>query len=128
MGEILRPIHLDELPQLFNILKGEMSFIGPRPLSLYNPTQKTLKNSKVFSITPGLTSLSRTIMYSSLKKRTKIIKKVFNKKINIKSLNFDKVIGTYYCNNISFLLDSRILLWTLSLELFRLKRLFQKKK
>lgn len=54
-GKWLRKYKLDELPQLVNILKGEMSFVGPRPevrkyVDLYNETQM-----KVLSVKPGLT-------------------------------------------------------------------------
>jgi undecaprenyl phosphate N,N'-diacetylbacillosamine 1-phosphate transferase len=55
VGKLIRKLSLDELPQLFNVLKGEMSFIGPRPLlpeylNLYNKEQK-----KRHDVTPGIT-------------------------------------------------------------------------
>ncbi|MDY0404727.1 sugar transferase [Virgibacillus sp. 179-BFC.A HS] len=58
-GKFLRATSLDELPELFNILKGEMSFVGPRPLlveylDLYNETQR-----KRHTVRPGLTGLAQ---------------------------------------------------------------------
>jgi lipopolysaccharide/colanic/teichoic acid biosynthesis glycosyltransferase len=60
-GKWLRKYKLDELPQLINILKGEMSFVGPRPevrkyVSLYTPEQ-----SAVLSVRPGLTDYASLI-------------------------------------------------------------------
>ncbi len=55
VGKLIRSLSLDELPQLFNVLKGDMSFVGPRPLlieylPLYNDIQKKRHNVK-----PGIT-------------------------------------------------------------------------
>jgi lipopolysaccharide/colanic/teichoic acid biosynthesis glycosyltransferase len=60
-GKWLRKRKLDELPQLINILKGEMSFVGPRPevrkyVNLYNPEQKM-----VLSVRPGLTDYASLV-------------------------------------------------------------------
>lgn len=58
-GKLLRSTSLDELPELFNILKGDMSIVGPRPLAVqylpyYNDTEK-----KRHSVLPGLTGLAQ---------------------------------------------------------------------
>jgi lipopolysaccharide/colanic/teichoic acid biosynthesis glycosyltransferase len=56
VGRLLRKSNLDELPQLFNVLKGEMSLVGPRPedpryVALYTPEQR-----RILQVRPGLTS------------------------------------------------------------------------
>ena len=60
MGSILRTSKLDELPQLWNVLKGEMSLIGPRPC-LLNQTEVIFERSSrgLFSFRPGITGLSQ---------------------------------------------------------------------
>ena len=59
-GSFLRKSKLDELPQLFNVLKGDMSFVGPRP-NLFNQTELIEERSKrdVYSIRPGITGLAQ---------------------------------------------------------------------
>lgn len=57
-GRFLRKYKLDELPQLFNVVKGEMSFVGPRPevpkyVALYTPEQR-----RVLEVLPGITDLA----------------------------------------------------------------------
>ncbi len=93
-GNFLRATSLDELPELFNILKGEMSFVGPRPLltkyiPLYSEDQM-----KRHSVRPGLTGLAQ-----------------INGRNNIsweEKFKFD----VYYSNNVSFFLDVKILFLT----------------
>jgi undecaprenyl phosphate N,N'-diacetylbacillosamine 1-phosphate transferase len=58
-GKTLRSLSLDELPELFNIIKGEMSFVGPRPLSvLYLPLYRGEERLR-HSVRPGLTGLAQ---------------------------------------------------------------------
>ncbi|GGG53362.1 hypothetical protein GCM10007332_13790 [Epilithonimonas arachidiradicis] len=95
MGKFVRKTSLDELPQLFNVLKGDMSFIGPRPLlvsylSLYNEEQK-----KRHLIKPGITGWAQVNGRNTITWEQKFIYDV------------------YYVNNMSFLLDVKILLMTI---------------
>jgi lipopolysaccharide/colanic/teichoic acid biosynthesis glycosyltransferase len=59
-GKLLRKTKIDELPQLWNVVKGEMSLVGPRPC-LPNQTQliQARKNLGVFSVRPGITGLAQ---------------------------------------------------------------------
>ena len=58
IGKIIRATSIDELPQLFNILKGEMSFVGPRPPLTYHPwpvEEYTEEQFRMFDVRPGIT-------------------------------------------------------------------------
>lgn len=58
VGKFIRATSIDELPQLFNILKGEMSFIGPRPALTYHPwpfEQYSDEQRRMFDVLPGIT-------------------------------------------------------------------------
>lgn len=59
-GQFLRRSKLDELPQLWNVLKGEMSLVGPRP-GLFNQEELTAERAKrgVFDVRPGITGLAQ---------------------------------------------------------------------
>lgn len=89
-GKKLRDSSIDELPQLFNVLKGDMSFIGPRPLlieylPLYNDRQK-LRHS----VRPGITGLAQVSGRNNISWA--------------KKLEFDSV----YAENLSLMLDIKI--------------------
>ena len=93
-GKIVRSLSLDELLQLFNVLKGDMSFVGPRPLlveylSLYNEEQK-LRHK----VRPGITGWAQVNGRNAISWQ--------------KKFEFD----VYYVKNISFLLDLKIMFLT----------------
>jgi lipopolysaccharide/colanic/teichoic acid biosynthesis glycosyltransferase len=58
MGHFLRRTKLDELPQLINVLKGEMSLVGPRPEDMSYIEFYTSEQSKILNIRPGITSMA----------------------------------------------------------------------
>jgi exopolysaccharide biosynthesis polyprenyl glycosylphosphotransferase len=57
IGRVLRKFSLDELPQLFNVVKGEMSLVGPRPLPVHESAAITGPYRRRFSMRPGITCL-----------------------------------------------------------------------
>ncbi len=94
VGKTIRRLSLDELPQLLNVLKGEMSFVGPRPLlpeylPLYNARQATRH-----SVLPGITGLAQVMGRNAISWDEK--------------LEWD----AKYAENISFWLDIKILALT----------------
>jgi len=58
IGRVLRKTKLDELPQLFNVLKGDMSFVGPRPDVPEITAKYTPKMKEIFAVRPGITSVA----------------------------------------------------------------------
>ena len=104
-GNFLRKTGLDELPQLFNIFKNDMSFIGPRPLLVEYLKKYTSYEKKRHIVKPGISGLAQV-----------------NPELNgVKSWSKSIKLDIYYVNNISFILDMQILLKTLKL-------IFSKKK
>ena len=100
-GKLLRKLSIDELPEIINILKGDMSIVGPRPLlvkylPLYNEEQKKRHN-----VRPGLTGYAQAYGRNSLTWEEKFEKDV------------------YYVENISLWLDIKILFKTVAVVLKR---------
>ena len=60
-GKFIRATKLDELPQLWNVLKGEMSLVGPRPNVKYETDMYTHIEKKLLSVKPGITDFSSII-------------------------------------------------------------------
>ena len=106
VGNFLRKTGLDELPQLFNILKNNMSFIGPRPLLVEYLKKYSNYEKKRHLVKPGITGLAQVNPEPSGVKSWS------------KSIKFD----IYYINNVSFILDIQILLKTALLILSKKKQ------
>ena len=68
IGSFLRRFKLDELPQLINVLKGEMSLVGPRPELSHYTDRYTMEEKQILSVKPGITDLS-SVKFSALDER-----------------------------------------------------------
>ncbi|MDR1645155.1 MAG: sugar transferase [Tannerellaceae bacterium] len=109
VGKTLRKTKLDEIPQLINIIKGDMSFVGPRPEILAYTSKYTPEEKRILSVRPGITDIS-SLKYISLDEV-------------VGSLNADEYYEKYvfhdknrlrleYVDKQSFLLDARLFLKT----------------
>jgi len=72
VGRLLRRLRLDELPQLFNILQGKMSLVGPRPENLYRVGKHKALQGLRLAVKPGLTGLAQVRSFYDLKPDHKI--------------------------------------------------------
>ena len=59
VGRLLRRARLDEFPQLWNVLIGDMSLVGPRPESMYYYERYTPEQKRIFSVKPGMTGITQ---------------------------------------------------------------------
>ena len=103
VGRIIRKLRLDELPQLINILKGEMSFIGPRPLAHTSLMTDIPYYKYRLLVKPGITGWAQVVYPYGIEAET-----------TPEKLKYD----LYYIKNIGFLLDMAILLKTVRTVLF----------
>ena len=97
LGRILRATSVDELPQLINVLKGDMSLIGPRPPLTYHPwplEQYTPQQRRMFEVRPGITGWAQINGRKSVE---------WNHRIEL---------NVWYVDNVSFLLDLKIFFLT----------------
>src|SRR4051794_4334160 len=107
VGRLLRKTSIDELPQLLNVLKGEMSLVGPRPHALAHDQyyrQRIPDYEKRFAVRPGITGWAQvngargaTPQLADMERRVEL--------------------DIWYIENASLLLDLKILLWTIRMEM-----------
>ena len=98
VGKILRKTSVDEFPQLINILKGEMSFIGPRPPLRYHPwpiEEYTDEQKRMFDVRPGITGWAQVHGRKNVE---------WNHRIEL---------NVWYVNNLSIILDLSIFFQTI---------------
>ena len=98
VGNIIRKTSIDELPQLINIIRGDMSIIGPRPPLVYHPwpyEEYTDEQKKMFGLRPGLTGWAQVNGRKDVE---------WNKRIEY---------SVYYVEHLSFMLDLKIFFMTI---------------
>lgn len=100
-GRFLRKSSLDELPGLWNVLKGDMSIVGPRPLLMRYLPYYTEEEKKRHNVRPGLTGLAQV-----------------NGR-NMLNWNARLALDVYYAENISVLMDAKVILKTILVVLNR---------
>ncbi len=104
LGRFLRRSSLDELPQFFNVLKGEMSVVGPRPIVSNEIIKYSLFMEEVISVRPGLTGLWQVSGRNNLS---------YKKRVEL---------DLFYARNRNFILDLEIIILTLGVLLFPMDR------
>ena len=96
VGRILRKASLDELPQLFNVLKGEMSLVGPRPNVRWEVEEYQLEHTERLDVLPGITGLAQVRGRSGI--------------------SFDSIVqyDVEYIEKQSLVMDMQVLWWTVA--------------
>ncbi|MFE4706660.1 sugar transferase [Peribacillus simplex] len=94
-GKLLRKLSLDELPQLFNVMKGDVSFVGPRPLLMEYLPLYTYEQARRHDVRPGMTGWAQVNGRNAIS---------WEKKFEL---------DVWYVENQSFLLDMKIIYLTL---------------
>ncbi len=107
-GKLLREYSLDELPQLFNVLKGDMSIVGPRPLYISQIQEWSEEQKKRLFVKPGLTGLAQISGRGELTQEEKL-------ELDVK-----------YVKTAGFLADIKIIIATITQVLGR-KSIYEKK-
>jgi len=108
VGKLLREYSLDELPQLFNVLKGNMSIVGPRPLYMSQVSEWNERQKKRLLVKPGLTGLAQISGRGGLTKEEKL-------KLDVQ-----------YVERASFKEDIKIILLTI-VKVFSRKDIYEKR-
>ncbi|MHC4617648.1 MAG: sugar transferase [Planctomycetota bacterium] len=108
MGEFLREYSLDELPQLFNVLKGDMSIVGSRPLYVSQMAEWDDRQKKRLLVKPGLTGLAQISGRGGLTREEKL-------ELDVK-----------YVETAGLLTDIKIILATIA-QVFVRKNIYEKR-
>ena len=118
VGKYLRISHLDEIPQFINILKGDMSFSGPRPIDNYILDRLLHEHrewNSIFGVKPGVTGLESIASYY-IEKKDDILKDIPVKiEDPFPSLDNRLKLDSYYVNHKTLGLDLKIIYYTFRL-------------
>ncbi|MBR6030309.1 MAG: sugar transferase [Clostridia bacterium] len=124
-GRIMRKLKLDELPQVFNILKGDMSFVGPRPELLLYTMRYTKDEECILWVRPGVTDRSSIIYIAQDELVGETDPVAHYEKYILPNKNRLRV---EYAKNQSFMLDTELFLETLWGIFHKAKRAAEEKK
>ncbi|MBF0544818.1 MAG: sugar transferase [Candidatus Riflebacteria bacterium] len=116
IGKVLRKYKLDELPQLINVLLGEMSFVGPRPQVEWAVKLYTEEEKKLLSVNPGITDLA-SLKFSN---EGELLRNSDDPdKFYMENIHPEKVrLSLKYVQNSSVLVDFKIVLFTIGKLIF----------
>jgi lipopolysaccharide/colanic/teichoic acid biosynthesis glycosyltransferase len=119
IGKLLRKFKIDELPQFLNVIKGDMSIVGPRP-EVYEHTSAYSNEEKIIlSVTPGITDYS-SIYFSSL---TELLGETDAHEIFVTKFRARKnLLRIKYVEEQSFFIDAKIIFLTIVTILKKLKK------
>lgn len=111
LGLVLRKYKIDEIPQLFQVLSGKMSLVGPRPELYVYVDEFFYKKNEIYSLRPGITDLS-SVKYRNL---YNLIKSSNNSNKYIESVVIPKknLLRKYYAKKVSFCFDLLIIIKTI---------------
>lgn len=100
VGRFLRKTSIDEVPQLLNVLKGDMALIGPRPDSAFYLSEYTKEEKIILNVRPGITGYNQAINRNAVGTKEKLKNDI------------------YYVQNMSFFFDVKIIFMTIKCVLF----------
>ncbi|WP_096550377.1 sugar transferase [Ureibacillus thermosphaericus] len=106
VGKFLRKTSIDEIPQLLNVLKGDMSLVGPRPSPLGNKDLYPKEYFRKFEVKPGITGYNQAL----LRNQSTMEQRIKN--------------DLYYVENVSLILDLKIILLTI-LSVIKSKNIYR---
>ena len=111
IGKVVRKFKIDEIPQLFNVFIGQMSFVGPRPNVLNETNLYSKVENKILTVRPGITDFS-SIVFSD---EGDILKGSKNPDLRYNQIirPWKSRLAIIYIENQSLLIDIKLIIWTI---------------